>query len=85
MIKEEHFEKRLKERFGYDYDTLWMDVKNKQDDMIKLFKNSEELEWFPHLKDKFIKHPNSMLILIESINICMVSDGKVLKTCYEIY
>ena len=28
----EHFEDRLKERFGYNLNTLWMDVKNNQNE-----------------------------------------------------
>lgn len=80
----EHFKERLEERFGYEIETLWMDVKNHQNDMIRLVKNSKELDWFPNLKSSFKKHPNSMLILIERLNLCMVSNDQVLTTCYGI-
>lgn len=80
----EHFKIRLKERFGYEIETLLLDVKNRKNEMKMLSKNSMELDWFPYLKNSFKKHPNSMLILIENLNLCIVNDGGVLKTCYEI-
>tara|TARA_R110002111_G_scaffold180643_1_gene246256 strand:+ start:37 stop:294 length:258 start_codon:yes stop_codon:yes gene_type:complete len=80
----EHFKERLKERFGYEIDTLLLDFKNRKNEMIMLNKNSMELDWFPYLKNSFKKHPNSVLILIENLNLCIVSERKVLKTCYEI-
>lgn len=85
MRVEEHFKVRLEERFGYEMETLWFDVKNNQEEMMRLVKNSKELDRFPHLKKSFKKYPNSMLILIENLNICLVVDeNQILKTCYTI-
>lgn len=80
----EHFKERLEERFGYDLNTLWMDIKNNQNEMIQLFKTSKELEWFPQFKNTFKKHPNCMLVLYENLNLCMVSENQDLITCYTV-
>jgi hypothetical protein len=80
----EHFKIRLEERFGYDIDTLLMDIQKSKNEILTLSKISLELDWFPNLKNSFKKHPNSKLILIENLNLCIVSEREILKTCYEI-
>ena len=80
----EHFKIRLEERFGYEIDILLMDIQKSKNEILTLSKTSLELEWFPYLKNSFKKHPNSVLILIEKLNLCIVSEKEILKTCYEI-
>jgi hypothetical protein len=80
----EHFEMRLKERFGYNLETLWNDVENYKDEIVRISKNSEKLEWYPQISNSLEKHPNSLFILIERINLCMISDNQTLITCYNI-
>ena len=80
----EHFEERLMERFGYDFETLTMDILNNQEEKLLLVKDSQELEWFPQFKKKFRKYPNCELVLYENLNMCMVSEKQDLITCYNI-
>ena len=84
MTITEHFEERLEERFGYDFETLSMDILNDQNEQIILVKNSKELEWFPQFKYKFEKHPDCTLVLYENLNLCMVKGKRNLITCYTI-
>lgn len=80
----DHFKKRLNERTIYDIEILTMDLEKYKDDVIVLTKNSEEVEWFPHLKKEFRKFPNSTIRVYEPINICIVTVGKNLITMYKL-
>ena len=60
----EHFENRLSERFGFEISTLAQLLKKP----IMLKNNSEELRFFPRLKNTFRKYPQSTLVVEESLN-----------------
>ncbi len=79
-----HFEERLKERFNYEFDTLRMDIEKNHEEILLLTSNSSELELFPQFKNTFPKYPNSVLILYQNLNICMVSTKDKMITCYPI-
>jgi hypothetical protein len=76
----EHFENRLSERFGFEISTLAQLLKKP----IMLKNNSEELRFFPRLKNTFRKYPQSTLVVEESLNMCIVSVEGVLITCYSL-
>lgn len=80
----DHFKKRLNERTIYDFEILSMDLEKYKDDVIVLTKNSEEVEWFPHLKKEFRKFPNSTIRVYEPINLCVITDGMKLITTYTL-
>ena len=79
-----HFRERLNERTGYNVETFLYDLNNRRDEIIKMDKYSEELDWYPYLKDSYKSYPNSILFLIESLKVCLVSDGRNLITLYNI-
>lgn len=79
-----HFRERLNERTGYNVETFLYDLNNRRNEIIKMDKYSEELDWYPYLKDSYKSYPNSILFLIESLKVCLVSDGRNLITLYNI-
>jgi len=81
----EHFEKRIKERTPYsDCESFLYDLKLHKGDMIHLTKDSNQLNRFPNLRNKFRKYPWSALLVLESLNIAMVTDGINLITVYNL-
>jgi hypothetical protein len=76
----DHFEFRLNERFGFEISTLEKLLKKPK--MIN--SNSEELRNYPHLKNTFIKYPKCTLVIEESLNMCIATEGGVLITCYSL-
>ena len=80
----EHMKKRLNERTGYSIETLTIDIEKNKESELRLTKNSEELKWFPQLKREFIKYPNSMILVYESIGLCIVTSGKNVITMYNL-
>lgn len=81
-----HFRKRTLERTPYqDCESLLYDVEVHKESMIHLTKNSPQLEWFPFLKNRFHKYPWSALLVLESLNLCLVTDGVNLITVYNLY
>lgn len=79
-----HFKERLTERTGYNVETFYNDLNNRRDEIIELKNSSEELNWYPFLKESFDKYPNSTLFLIESLKVCLVSNGMTLITLYNV-
>lgn len=77
-----HFKDRLKTRFNMNISEL---EKQLQKHPIEYFVNNQ---WIPfrHLEKSFLKYPNSTLICIEDLNMCLVSDTetKTLITVYKI-
>ena len=80
----DHFEIRLNERTIYDIETLTMDLEKYKEDVLVLTKNSEEIEWFPHLKREFRKYPNSTIRVYESLKLCIVTVGMNVITMYKL-
>jgi hypothetical protein len=80
----EHMKKRLIERTGYSIETLIIDIEKNKESELRLTKNSEELKWFPQLKREFIKYPNSMILVYESIGLCLVTSEKNIITIYNL-
>jgi hypothetical protein len=80
----EHMKKRLIERTGYSIETLTIDIEKNKESELRLTKNSEELKWFPQLKREFIKYPNSLILVYEPLNLCIVSTKKNLITVYNL-
>ena len=56
-----HFKERLTERTGYNVETFYNDLNNRRDEIIELKNSSEELNWYPFLKDSFDKCANVLL------------------------
>lgn len=77
----EHFEKRLKERFGWDWDELKEQQRGKK---LESFKSPEELEKKYHL-GSLIRTTNTTIFIIEQLNILMIRVGLEWKTCYSLY
>jgi hypothetical protein len=81
-----HFRKRLRERTPYnDIETLWSDIENKMDNVLKLKRDSEELRYYPFLKNKFTNYPNSTILVLEWMGIGLVSDNNTLITILNLY
>jgi hypothetical protein len=76
----EHFKQRLSERFGYEIEDLVFEIINP----IYLSKNSEELKFFPQFRNSFKKYPDSIIIILNRLNMCLISSKKTLITCYSI-
>lgn len=76
----EHFKKRLKERFGYEIETLINDFK----EFEIVDKTSSSLGNFPFLKKKFEKYPENELIISQKLNMVIVSNNQKLITCYPL-
>ena len=81
----EHFKQRLEQRTNYSIETFLYDLESRKDEIVKLTKNSKDilLDIYPYLKLTFDKYPSSSLFLIESLNVCLVSDNKSLITLYN--
>ena len=76
----EHFKQRLFERFGFEIEDLIPEIINP----IQLSKNSEELKYFPQFRNSFKRYPNSIFIILNRLNMCLVSSEKTLITCYSL-
>ena len=76
----EHFKNRLLERFGFEIEELIPEIINP----IHLSKNSEELKYYPQFRYKFKRYPNSIFIILNRLNMCLVSSEKTLITCYSL-
>lgn len=81
----EHFKQRLEQRTNYSIETFLYDLESRKDEIVKLTKTSKNilLDIYPYLKLTFDKYPSSSLFLIESLNVCLVSDNKSLITLYN--
>jgi len=76
-----HFEKRLRERFGWD----WDDLKEKSRGLkLETFKCSEKLQESYQL-GSLIRDNNTTIHIIEKLNILMIRVGLEWKTCYSLY
>lgn len=76
----EHFKKRLLERFGFEIEDLVSEIINP----IHLSKNSEELKYFPQFRNNFKRYPNSIIIILNRLNMCLITSEKTLITCYSL-
>ena len=80
-----HFRKRVLERTGYsDCESLLYDVNLHKESIVHLTKHSPNLRWFPWLKSRLIKNPFSALLVLECLNLCLVTDGVNLVTVYNL-
>ena len=76
-----HFEKRLRERFGWD----WDDLKEKSRGLkTESFRSSEELEKKYQL-GSLIRNNETTIFIVEQLNILMIKVGLEWKTCYQLY
>ena len=76
-----HFEKRLRERFGWD----WDDLKQKSRGLkLESFNSSEDLEKSYHL-GSLIRNNNTTIFIVKQLNILMIKVGLEWKTCYPLY
>lgn len=80
----EHFEERLIERTNYNLETLSRELKKYNESILRLSKNSIELDWFPQLKREFKKYPDSTLVVCEPMGVCIVTSGKNVITIYNL-
>jgi len=80
----EHFEERLTQRFGYNLETLSMDISKNSKNVLILNKDSKELKWYPQLKREFEKFPKSKIWVYESLGICIVTLNNNLITTYKL-
>ena len=81
----EHFRKRTKERTPYnDCESLLYDVELHKESMIPLTNNSPQLRWYPWLKKELKKFPNTWIMMLECLNIALITDGMNLVTVYKL-
>jgi len=81
----EHFRKRTKERTPYnDCESLLYDVNLHKESMIPLTNNSPQLRWYPWLKKELRKFPNTWIMMLESLNLALITDGMNLVTVYKL-
>jgi hypothetical protein len=67
-----HFVQRLKERFDMNIEILFEEF---QYSKIERYVNNQRIP-FKHLLNKFKKYPQSELLCIEELNMCIVIDPK---------
>lgn len=78
----EHFEKRLRERFGWDWDEL---IENQKGKPLEVFRTSEELEKKYSGFGEKIRNNETTILIVEQLNILMIKVGLEWKTCYQLY
>ena len=77
-----HFEKRLKERFGWEWSELGVKSRGMK---MECFKTSEELERKYMGFGNLIRNNETKIYIVEGLNILMIRIGLEWKTCYELY
>ena len=78
-----HFKNRLQSRFNMDVETL---IEELEYSTIQKY-NKNLTTPYQHLNGKFKKYPNSELVFVENLNMCLVTDSntKTLITVYPIH
>ena len=77
-----HFEKRLRERFGWDWDELKVKSRGLK---MESFKTSHKLEnRFKGFGEK-IRNNETTIFIVEQLDILIVRVGLEWKTCYRMY
>ena len=77
-----HFEKRLEERFGWDWDML----KEKSRGLkLESFRNSNELEKKYSGLGNTIRDNQTSIFIVKELNLLMIKVGLEWKTCYRLY
>ena len=80
-----HFRKRTNERTDYyDCESLLYDVNLHKESMIPLTTKSPQLRWYPWLKKELRKFPNSWIMMLECLNLAIITDGLNLITVYKL-
>ena len=77
-----HFEKRLRERFGWDWDDL---IEKQRGKKMDVFSTSEELERKYKGFGEKIRNNETKILIVEQLNILMIKVGLEWKTCYPLY
>ena len=81
MMITNHFEKRLRERFQWDWDDLKV---NSREFKMETFKCPKKLnERFQGLGD-LMRSERTKFRIIEGLNIVMIQVGLEFKTCYRL-
>ena len=78
----EHFEKRLRERFGWSQEEL---IENSRGLVTETFKTSEELESKYMGFGEKIRNDETKIYIVKQLNILMIKVGLEWKTCYHLY
>lgn len=77
-----HFEKRLEERFGWDWDLLKEESRGLK---LEVFKTSKELEDKYSGLGQVIRNNETSIFIVGELNILMIRVGFEWKTCYQVY
>ena len=81
----QHFKERLRERTDYNnVENFYSDIENKIDNILKVRKNSKELRYYPHLRNKFDYYPNSTILIIDWMGIGLVTDNNCMITILKL-
>jgi hypothetical protein len=78
----EHFEKRLRERFGWDWDEL---IEQQRGKTLDVFRTSEELERKYVGFGEKIRNNETKIFIVEQLNFLGIKVGLEWKTCYHLY
>ncbi len=76
----DHFKNRLFERFGYEIEELVPQIINP----IQVSEKSDNLKIYPQFKNMFKKYPKTIVIILERLNMCLITSDKSLITCYSL-
>jgi hypothetical protein len=77
-----HFEKRLRQRFDWDWDML----KEKSKGLVmETFRNSIDLDNKYSGLGQTIRMEHTTIYIVEQLNILMIRVGLEWKTCYRLY
>ena len=80
-----HFRKRTLERTPYnDCESLLYDMNLHRESIVPLTNNSNQLRWYPWLKKELRKFPNTWILMLECLNLAIITDGMNLVTVYEL-
>jgi len=77
-----HFEKRLRERFGWNMDELKVQSRGKK---LESFRCPQELERTYKGFGEIIRNNETTIFILKELDILMIKVGFELKTCYRMY
>ncbi|TLP73242.1 hypothetical protein [Maribacter sp. ACAM166] len=77
-----HFDKRLEERFGWDWKLLLEESRGLK---YEMFKTSKELEDKYSGFGQIIRNNETSIHIVRELNILMIRVGFEWKTCYRVY